>query len=189
MEVESGWAQVSSWGPHCAEAVRGTDAFQFRPGLSRQDSLRVWITELYRSSALLYDSDVDLHGVRLLRFVPDPREGEPDACHHQRIRGLLNVTVPTAVGPNGNASSPAAHGVRLYMSLPHYCLVRHLYGMWAGGEEGTGGREGAAERAAAALHRACTTFPAAAASFRSDAAEKADTSASAGGALTRCDSA
>ncbi|GIL87240.1 hypothetical protein Vretifemale_15338 [Volvox reticuliferus] len=28
-----------------------------------------------------------------------------------------------AVGPNGNGSSEAAHGVPLLMSLPHYCLV------------------------------------------------------------------
>ncbi|KAG2441772.1 hypothetical protein HXX76_003385 [Chlamydomonas incerta] len=125
IEREAGWSNVTSWGPNCTEKVRGTDAFQFRPGLQRNESLRVWITELFRSAVLLYKGDVELHGVRLYRFEPDPHEGDPDACHHQTIRGLANVTVPSAVGPNGNGSdaNAAAHGVRLFMSLPHFCQV------------------------------------------------------------------
>ncbi|PNW71524.1 hypothetical protein CHLRE_16g657950v5 [Chlamydomonas reinhardtii] len=125
IEREAGWVNVSSWGPNCTEKVRGTDAFQFRPALQRNESLRVWITELYRSAVLLYKGDVELHGVKLYRFEPDPREGDPDPCRHQTIRGLANVTVPTAVGPNGNGSdaNAAAHGVRLLMSLPHFCAV------------------------------------------------------------------
>eukprot|EP00198_Chlamydomonas_reinhardtii_P008572 XP_001697909.1 predicted protein [Chlamydomonas reinhardtii] len=113
IEREAGWVNVSSWGPNCTEKVRGTDAFQFRPALQRNESLRVWITELYRSAVLLYKGDVELHGVKLYRFEPDPREGDPDPCRHQTIRGLANVTVPTAVGPNGNGSdaNAAAHGV------------------------------------------------------------------------------
>ncbi|KXZ42318.1 hypothetical protein GPECTOR_162g133 [Gonium pectorale] len=123
MEVEQGWRAVSSWGPNCSEPVRGTDAFQFAPGVTRGSVLRVWITELFRSAVLLFKEEVELHGVRMLRFEPDPAESAPDVCHRQRIRGMANVTAPTAVGPTGNGSSPAAHGVPILMSLPHYCLV------------------------------------------------------------------
>ncbi|GLI63214.1 hypothetical protein VaNZ11_006070 [Volvox africanus] len=123
MEMESGWREVTSWGPNCREPVRGTDAFQFRPSLDRNSVLRVWIAELFRSAELIHVADEELYGIGLLRFIPDPREAEPDPCHHQFIRGLANVTVPMAVGPNGNGSSEAAHGVPLLMSLPHYCLV------------------------------------------------------------------
>ncbi|KAG2451781.1 hypothetical protein HYH02_003559 [Chlamydomonas schloesseri] len=137
IEREAGWSNVTSWGPNCTERVRGTDAFQFRPGLQRNESLRVWITELFRSAALLYRGDVELHGIKLFRFEPDPREGEPDPCHHQAIRGLANVTVPQAVGPNGNGSDAngAAHGVPLFMSLPHFCLVDPAVSAALGGVE------------------------------------------------------
>ncbi|KAG2485799.1 hypothetical protein HYH03_015510 [Edaphochlamys debaryana] len=123
IEVEQGWHEVTSWGPECPERVRGTDAFQFRPGLRRGEALRVWIAELFRSAALRYEEDTELHGVTLWRYKPDPREGEVDPCHYQTIRGLANVSIPSAVGPNGNASAPAAHGVPVLMSLPHFCLV------------------------------------------------------------------
>ncbi|GIL50309.1 hypothetical protein Vafri_6517 [Volvox africanus] len=123
MEMESGWREVTSWGPNCSEPVRGTDAFQFRPNLDRNSVLWVWIAELFRSAELFHVADEELYGIGLFRFIPNPKEAEPDPCHHQFIRGLANVTVPMAVGPSGNGSSEAAHGVPLLMSLPHYCLV------------------------------------------------------------------
>ncbi|EFJ44403.1 hypothetical protein VOLCADRAFT_95412 [Volvox carteri f. nagariensis] len=123
MEMESGWSAVSSWGPNCTEYVRGTDAFQFRPGLDRTSVLRVWIAELFRSAELVHVADEELYGIQLLRFIPETREAEPDPCHHQLIRALANVTVPMPLGPGGNGSSETAHGVPILMSLPHYCLV------------------------------------------------------------------
>lgn len=56
--------------------------------------------------------------------TPDPHEQDesqlaPDPCYYQRILGLINVTIPIAVGPTGDPAN--AHGPPVYISSPHYC--------------------------------------------------------------------
>lgn len=68
LEDAGGFRAVTSW--NCSERVRGTDAFQFPPGLTRGGQLRVWIYEIFRSGLVTYRGDVDAHGVRLFRYTP-----------------------------------------------------------------------------------------------------------------------
>lgn len=68
VELDQGYSTVTSW--PCPEPVYGTDAFQFRPCLTEQDSLRVWVSELYRSASLVVQKTLELYGVTLLRYWP-----------------------------------------------------------------------------------------------------------------------
>lgn len=42
----------------------------------------------------------------LLRFRPDPTQGDPDERYFQYIRGLMNITSPMAAGGGGSAGGP-----------------------------------------------------------------------------------
>ncbi|MEW5302582.1 MAG: hypothetical protein WDW36_005351 [Sanguina aurantia] len=120
MQEAAGVKRVTTWnGSQCDEPVTGSDAFQFPPGISISDKLTVWVSELFRSATLVFKQHTTFHGVKLLRFVPDPQQAEPDSCHYQSVLGLLNVTVQQAVGANGDAS--AAHGPPVYLTVPHFC--------------------------------------------------------------------
>ena len=46
-----GRTEVSCWNKH-KEAVRGSDALQFAPGLTAEDSVHVFVPELFRSAKL-----------------------------------------------------------------------------------------------------------------------------------------
>ena len=52
--------------------------------------------------------------------MQDPEASAPDSCHFQRIRGLMNITTPKAVGINGTAGSAA--GPPIFVSPPYFCL-------------------------------------------------------------------
>ena len=61
-EQWEGVEEVSSWNPPHLEHVRGSDAFQFPPGLALGDRLRVWVGELYRAAALVAREQVGWQG-------------------------------------------------------------------------------------------------------------------------------
>eukprot|EP00798_Chlamydomonas_sp_ICE-L_P024550 gene24550-10161_t len=44
---------------------------------------------------------------------------KPDVCHYQNIRGLMNITIPRAVGARGKPGD--AYGPPVYVSAPHFC--------------------------------------------------------------------
>jgi lysosome membrane protein 2/scavenger receptor class B protein 1 len=50
--------------------VRGTDATQFKPGLTADDRLTVWVGDIFQSADLVVNKSTELHGVKLLRYWP-----------------------------------------------------------------------------------------------------------------------
>jgi hypothetical protein len=61
--------RITSWSPPHVEHVRGTDAFQFRPGLALGSSVEVWVGELYRAARLLAKEKVGGSLDRLLALL------------------------------------------------------------------------------------------------------------------------
>lgn len=66
IEADHGHTEVKSW--PCPEPVRGSDATQFRPGLTAADRLTVFVGDMYQAADLVVNSTVELHGVKLLRY-------------------------------------------------------------------------------------------------------------------------
>lgn len=110
--------RITSWNPPHIECVRGTDAFQFRPGLAVGQTVEVWVGELFRVAQLVAEEQVTLGPVPLLRFRADPKQGDPDDRYFQYVQGLMNITSPKAAGPSGKPGRP---GPPLFLSYPHYC--------------------------------------------------------------------
>lgn len=89
---------IRSWRPPHVEPVQGSDGTQFRPDLTSGDSITVWAPELFKSASMTANGTASLEGVSLLRFGPDPSQGEPNPTYYQTFQGLMNVTSPTAAG-------------------------------------------------------------------------------------------
>ncbi|GAX79808.1 hypothetical protein CEUSTIGMA_g7248.t1 [Chlamydomonas eustigma] len=117
--LDAGFSSVTSWN-NCTEYVHGSDGTQFHPGVKRDEALPIWVPQLYRTMPLVYVQDVEWLGVQFLRFWMDPKTYEPDDCHFQTIKGLLNITSPKAVGYNGAAGSST--GPPILVSPSHFCL-------------------------------------------------------------------
>ncbi|KAL0022764.1 hypothetical protein WJX79_001660 [Trebouxia sp. C0005] len=90
------------------------------PGLKSGDKVNVWAPEVYKSATLITNTTVDLDGVNLLRFRPDLAQGSPNPTYFQTYQGLMNITSPTAAGPEGRAGVP---GPPIFLSNAHFCDV------------------------------------------------------------------
>eukprot|EP00882_Tetradesmus_deserticola_P033279 GHRQ01037997.1.p5 GENE.GHRQ01037997.1~~GHRQ01037997.1.p5 ORF type:complete len:101 (-),score=30.95 GHRQ01037997.1:539-841(-) len=53
-----------------------------------------------------------------VQHVQDPAQAEPDLCHNQELRGLMNITGPQAAGWDGPAN---ATGPAVFVSMPMFC--------------------------------------------------------------------
>eukprot|EP00775_Hariotina_reticulata_P003236 gene3236-3513_t len=119
-EVDQGRAEISSW--PCPQPITGSDASQFRPGLTVDDKLRVFVGDIFQSRDLVVHSQTELHDVKLLRFWLDPAQDDPNStwahCHDQELLGLMNITTPHAAGLKGNASG---RGPYVFVSMPMFC--------------------------------------------------------------------
>jgi hypothetical protein len=67
VEVDKGVTTINSW--PCPVTVAGSDAIQFKPNLTMDDKLRVWVPDIFRGTGLTAKEEVELYGVHLLRFV------------------------------------------------------------------------------------------------------------------------
>lgn len=110
--------EVTCWAEGHVERVRGTDAAQFRPGLKLNDSVHVWVGDLYRATRLIAAEEVVANGVPLLRLRPDPSILRPDPRYFQTIQGLMNISGPAVAGPTGRPDTP---GPPIFLSYPHFC--------------------------------------------------------------------
>ena len=97
-EVWSNHTTIKGWRPPHLEPVEGSDGIQFRPDLRSGDSVRVWAPELFKSASMTADTTASLDSINLLRFRPDPSQGEPNPIYYQTYQGLMNITSPTAAG-------------------------------------------------------------------------------------------
>ncbi|KAL4431087.1 hypothetical protein ABPG75_006343 [Micractinium tetrahymenae] len=110
--------EVTCWAEGHVERVHGTDAAQFRPGLKLNDSVHVWVGDLYRATQLIAAEEVNANGVPLLRLRPDPSILKPDPRYFQTIQGLMNISGPAVAGPTGSPDTP---GPPIFLSYPHFC--------------------------------------------------------------------
>lgn len=60
---------VANWGTPYAGMINGTEGTLFHPGVSRNDTLYVFVDQLFRSGFFTYQKDVEQFGIKLYRFV------------------------------------------------------------------------------------------------------------------------
>lgn len=65
-EEDRGRTAITSW--PCPEFVRGSDASQFKPGLTPRDALTIFVADIAQPLRLVVNSTVELDGVELLRY-------------------------------------------------------------------------------------------------------------------------
>ena len=106
-EAWNNHTSIKSWRPPHIEPVKGSDGTQFRPDLTSGDSILVWAPELFKSAIMTANTTASLEGVSLVRFRPDPSQGEPNPTFYQTFQGLMNVTSPTAAGEPSTTHTPA----------------------------------------------------------------------------------
>lgn len=51
-------------------------------------------------------------------LLQDPAQAEPNPCHNQELKGLINITTPQAAGWDGPAN---ASGPPVFISMPMFC--------------------------------------------------------------------
>lgn len=64
-----GLTQSRCWN-NCSERVRGSDGTQFRPGVTRDQALEVWVAALFRSERFVFEEEVTWQQVKFLRYGP-----------------------------------------------------------------------------------------------------------------------
>ncbi|MCY3415128.1 MAG: hypothetical protein INQ03_25980 [Candidatus Heimdallarchaeota archaeon] len=95
-----------------SEHVRGTGGTQFAPDVDEADTLVAWVGDLLRAVDFVYQSDVVVEGIDLLKFVLAAKtlgssaEYAENAKYYQGVKGLGNMT--------------AAIGAPLFLSKPHF---------------------------------------------------------------------
>ncbi len=111
---------MSAWGNPYAEMLNGTGGYSFHPGVSRDETLLVFIDELFRSGYFKYSTDIIDHGIRLYKFVlPDDE--------------LKNTTQKAAGFPGDNPdgvldmSRVVSANVPIFASKPHFLHADPLF--------------------------------------------------------------
>eukprot|EP00878_Enallax_costatus_P020433 GHUV01021604.1.p1 GENE.GHUV01021604.1~~GHUV01021604.1.p1 ORF type:complete len:442 (+),score=77.42 GHUV01021604.1:509-1834(+) len=116
VEVDHGYSQITSW--PCPETVRGTDATQFRPGLTENDKLTIYVGDLLQTRDLVVNRTVELLGIKLLRYWLDPQQDLPNTCRNMELQGVMNISTPHMAGPDGPVD---AAGPQILVSMPMFC--------------------------------------------------------------------
>lgn len=116
----NGHINMSGWGNIYAGMINGTGGYSFHPGVTRDETLLVFIDELYRSGYFKYSEDIIDHGIRLYKFIlPDDE--------------LKNTTQKAAGFPGNNPdgvldmSLVVPANVPIFASKPHFLHADPLF--------------------------------------------------------------
>jgi scavenger receptor class B protein 1 len=112
-----GKQKIDVWETEECDAIRGSDGTLFHPGIERNETLHIYNQQLCQSLPLVYQQDVDHHGVETYRFAPasnvfgTPAENPRNQCFCKDDlcppSGLFNV-------------SACQHGSPIMLSWPHF---------------------------------------------------------------------
>merc|ERR1712170_201009 len=74
-----GKTKMDFWSTRQCNAIRGTDGSLFHPGVQANETLYLFNRDLCQSLPLVYQEEVEHHGMKTLRFVPPSNVfGTPD---------------------------------------------------------------------------------------------------------------
>ncbi|MFX1494651.1 MAG: hypothetical protein ACFFBZ_10255, partial [Promethearchaeota archaeon] len=88
------------------EYVRGTGGTQFAPGVSKNDPLYIFITDLLRTVEITYSGATNIYGIELYRFKLSEDTLKINPKYYQSIEGLANMTID--------------QGIPTFLSKPHF---------------------------------------------------------------------
>ncbi|MFX0027186.1 MAG: hypothetical protein ACFE8M_12300 [Candidatus Hermodarchaeota archaeon] len=88
------------------ENVRGTGGTQFAPGVSKNEPLYIFITDLLRTVEITYSGTTNIYGIELYRYELSEETLKVNPKYYQSIEGLANMTID--------------QGIPTFLSKPHF---------------------------------------------------------------------
>eukprot|EP01114_Cavostelium_apophysatum_P019551 TRINITY_DN6337_c0_g1_i1.p1 TRINITY_DN6337_c0_g1~~TRINITY_DN6337_c0_g1_i1.p1 ORF type:complete len:506 (+),score=96.29 TRINITY_DN6337_c0_g1_i1:35-1552(+) len=109
-----GNTSVNVWATKEANMIKGTDATQFKPGLTKDDHPTIFVTNAFRSGDLQFGEEIEVEQIRLLRF----------GIGNDTMKNMTYVPANAAYyayAPNGviNITS-ASSSAPVFLSKPHF---------------------------------------------------------------------
>lgn len=106
--------ELKYWRSNYCNMINGSDGSQFKPGLSKTDSVHVFSADLCRSITLTYEKDSQVEGIETLRFhLPEKMFAEVE---ENRCFCLDSGCMKAGVLPLGNCRN----GSPVMVSPPHF---------------------------------------------------------------------
>lgn len=128
-----GRKRLKWWKGHHCNAIKGTDGSLFHPGVTKNETLQVFTSELCQSLPLVYQGETQVEGIPAYRFVPPT-----DVFDNSDPKRDCFCTADPNIGcstPNGlfNMSS-CQYGSPIMFSWPHFfeadpALLKSVHGL------------------------------------------------------------
>ena len=87
---------MTKWGTPYAGMINGTEGTLFHPGVTRNDTLYVFVDQLFRSGYFTYQKDIVTYDITLYQFVLPPEEllkkNQDPGFNPDGRDGVLNLT-------------------------------------------------------------------------------------------------
>jgi len=109
-----GQSNLTIWGSDFANEISGTDATQFDPALTDEDSPFVFIKEALRSGKLIFREYVSLYGIDMRRYLVDP------SAMLNASNNPINAGFYSYGAPNGVLNITAINKAPIFLSKPHF---------------------------------------------------------------------
>lgn len=117
-----GMTKLQVWKTRYANMINGTDGSQFAPGISKDDTLYVFVTQLCRSLYFTHETESDVHGIEALQFTV-PSKAFLNATANPDNEGFCTKKCyPSGILDIGVCQPPSPIAIPLFISAPHFYL-------------------------------------------------------------------
>lgn len=117
-----GMTELQVWKTRYANMINGTDGSQFAPGVSTDDTLYVFVTQLCRALYLTHITKTDVHGIEALQFTI-PAKAFMNATANPDNEGFCTTKCyPSGILDVGVCQPPSPIAIPLFASAPHFYL-------------------------------------------------------------------
>lgn len=114
--------ELQVWKTRYANMINGTDGSQFAPGVSTDDTLYVFVTQLCRALYLTHITKTDVHGIEALQFTI-PAKAFMNATANPDNEGFCTTKCyPSGILDVGVCQPPSPIAIPLFASAPHFYL-------------------------------------------------------------------
>ncbi|EDO37700.1 predicted protein, partial [Nematostella vectensis] len=109
------------WNSSYANMINGTDGTQFSPGISTDDTLFVFVTQLCRSLFLTYDKSTTIHGIDTYQFTTPSSLYLNASLNGNNAAFCTKKCYPTGI-LDISVCQDAPISIPLFVSAPHFYL-------------------------------------------------------------------
>ena len=128
-----GKTSITGWGTPYAQMINGTEALLFHPGVTKNDTLNVYVDELFRSGYFTYYKEITEYDIKMYQFRL-PKE-ELQKAHQDKgfnmngPDGVLNLTAvfPLSKYMTIDIIIDILSDVPIFVSKPHFLDADEYY--------------------------------------------------------------